>query len=601
MPLSKIKSFKTRYKMHISDNSDRVAKILQRFSLVISLITLIAICYYHGFYLSKESTFNIHLLIFCSLVFYIIKYFISAIYSIRWEQYIKETLFEAILLGVFIISFLIIALFRFQVGFISNPQFGSSFVIVIQLYFLIISSLELSKASGFLSTFNLSPPGMMVLSFLALIFFGTLLLLMPRMTTNGITFIDALFTSTSACCVTGLSVINTGTDFTMRGQVIIMILIQIGGLSILSFASFFASFFSKSQVSLKQKYFAKDFLSANKTSETSVMIRQIIASTFIIEATGVGLLFLNWKTTGLFATDGEAFYYSLFHTISAYNNSGFSLWNANLMDQAVVHSYFPQIIIMILIFLGGIGFFVLSDFFGKEAILARKKFKWKTLMPSTKIVLITSFFIIALGTLSYFILEYNHSLADKNSIPEKIVSSLFQTISARTAGFNVVNMSQITVPALIITMLIMFIGASPGSTAGGIKTTTAFVLFKSVVATIRGTKHLEFQKKTIPFELVDKSYSITIMSALIIAISVFALSIVEPNINFINLLFETISAFATCGLSTGITFDLSDAAKIILVLDMFIGRLGTLTLAFALSKRIKESQHIYPSTYFMVG
>lgn len=601
MPLSKIKSFKTRYKMHISDNSDRVAKILQRFSLVISLITLIAICYYHGFYLSKESTFNIHLLIFCSLVFYIIKYFISAIYSIKWKQYIKETLFEAILLGVFIIGFLIIEIFRLQVGFISNPQFGTPFVIVIQLYFIIISSLELSKASGFLSTFNLSPPGMMVLSFLSLIFFGTILLLMPRMTVNGISFIDALFTSTSACCVTGLSVINTGTDFTMRGQVIIMILIQLGGLSILSFASFFASFFSKSQVSLKQKYFAKDFLAANKTSETSVMIRQIIASTFIIEATGVGLLFLNWKTTGLFDTDGEAFYYSLFHTISAYNNAGFSLWNANFMDQAVLHSYFPQVIIMILIFLGGIGFFVLSDFFGKEAILARKKFKWKKLMPSTKIVLITSFFIIALGTLSYFILEYNHSLADKNSIPEKIVSSLFQTISARTAGFNVVNMSQITVPALIITMLIMFIGASPGSTAGGIKTTTAFVLFKSVVATIRGTKHLEFQKKTIPFELVDKSYSITIMSALIIAISVFALSIVEPNINFINLLFESISAFTTCGLSTGITFDLSDAAKTILVLDMFIGRLGTLTLAFALSKRIKESQHIYPSTYFMVG
>ena len=208
------------------------------------------------------------------------------------------------------------------------------------------------------------------------------------------------------------------------------------------------------------------------------------------------------------------------------------------MDQNVIHSYFPQIIIMILIFLGGIGFFVLSDFFSPDAIRERKRFKWKQLMPCTKIVLQTSLIIIVLGSLLFFILEYNYSLSDKNSIPEKIVSSLFQTISARTAGFNLVNMSIVTTPTLIITMLIMFIGASPGSTAGGIKTTTAFVIFKSVIATIKGRKHIEYQKKTIPFELVDKSYSIIFMSIVIIFISVFALSIFEPGVCFVNLLFE---------------------------------------------------------------
>jgi len=601
MPLSKLESFKRKFKRHVSDNSEKVFKILQKISLLFSFGTIIAICFYNGFYISKETAFYIHLLIFVSLIFYILKYIISAIYSIKWLQYIKDTKFEAIILSIIVIGFIFVEIFSVNIGFLNNPMFGGYYILFIQVYFLLISSLELVKASGFLTKFNMSPPAMMVLSFLVLILVGTFLLMMPRMTTNGISFIDALFTSTSACCVTGLSVINTGTDFSTRGQVIIMILIQLGGLSILSFASFFASFFSKSQVSLKQKYFTKDYLSANRTSETSVMIRQIIIFTFIIEATGVGLLFLNWKTTTLFASDGEAFYYALFHTISAYNNAGFSLWNANLMDQAVVHSYFPQIIIMILIFLGGIGFFVLSDFFGKDAIMERKKFKWKKLLPSTKIVLITTFFILGFGTITYFALELNHSLADKNSIPEKIVSSLFQIVTSRTAGFNIVDMSKISAPALILTMLVMFIGASPGSTAGGIKTTTAFVLFKSVVATITGRKHIEFQKKTIPFELVDKSYSITIMSILIIFISVFALTIIEPQLNFINLLFESVSAFATCGLSTGITFGLSTAAKTVLVFDMFIGRLGTLTLAFALSKRIKESEHVYPSTYFMVG
>lgn len=601
MPLSKFGSFKRRYKMHISDHSEKVGKILQFISLFISLITVIAICYYHGFYLNKQTTFLIHILIFGSLLFYVAKYLISLLYSLKWITFFKETRFEAIILGFFVLNFLIVQVFDIQLGFINNPTFGGYYILFIQVYFLFVSSLELAKASGFLTKFNLSPPGMMLLSFLSLIIIGTALLSMPRMTTNGISFIDALFTSTSACCVTGLSVINTGTDFTVRGQVIIMILIQLGGLSILSFASFFASFFSTSQKSLKQQYFVKDFLSANKTSETSLMVRQIIISTLIIEATGVGLLFINWKATGAFSTDGEAFYYALFHTISAYNNAGFSLWNANFMDQVVLHSYFPQIIIMILVFLGGIGFFVLSDFFSPDAIRERKRFKWKQLMPCTKIVLQTSLIIIVLGSVLFFILEYNNSLSDKNSLAEKIVSSLFQTISSRTAGFNLVNMSAVTTPTLIITMLIMFIGASPGSTAGGIKTTTAFVIFKSVIATIKGRKHIEFQKKTIPFELVDKSYSIIFMSIVIIFISVFALSIFEPSISFLNLLFESVSAFATCGLSTGCTPNLSDPAKGILIFDMFIGRVGTLTFAFALSKRIKESQHIYPSTYFMVG
>lgn len=601
MPLSRFENLKRRYKMHISDHSEKVGKILQFLSLIISLITLFSICYYNGFYLSKQTIFIIHVLILGSLLFYLAKYLISLFYSLKWKIFLKETRFEAIILGFFVINFIIVQIFDIQIGFIYNPTFGGYYVLFIQIYFLFISSVELAKASGFLTKFNLSPSGMMLLSFLTLILVGTALLSMPRMTTNGISFIDALFTSTSACCVTGLSVINTGTDFTMRGQIIIMILIQLGGLSILSFASFFASFFSTSQKTLKQQYFVKDFLSANKTSETSVMVRQIIISTLIIEATGVGLLFINWKTTGAFTTDGEAFYYALFHTISAYNNAGFSLWNANFMDQHVIHSYFPQIIIMILIFLGGIGFFVLSDFFSPDAIRERKKFKWKQLLPCTKIVLQTSLIIILFGSLLFFILEYNYSLSDKNSIPEKIVSSLFQTISARTAGFNLVNMSIVSAPTLIITMLIMFIGASPGSTAGGIKTTTAFVIFKSVIATIRGRKHIEFQKKTIPFELVDKSYSIALMSIVIIFLSVFALTIFEPAVGFINLLFESISAFATCGLSTGCTPNLSDPAKGILVFDMFIGRVGTLTFAFALSKRIKESQHVYPSTYFMVG
>ncbi len=595
-----VSNYRRKLNLHIVVNQDRVTRIMQVLSFFVSLGTIAAIVIYHGFYITVEVKETIRTIVFASIFFYVIKYFLLLFYSLNIKKRIRETLFEFVVIILLIIN-LLSNLFLPDNLNILQGKFSDYYLLLIQLFFLVVVTIELSKASTFLTKIHLSPSSLMLLSFLILISVGTLLLMLPRMTTNGISFIDALFTSTSATCVTGLTVINIGSEFTLKGQVVIMILIQLGGISILTFATFFTTFLSGAKQGLRYQYMIKDLLSTNKLSETYLLLREIVTASFFIEIAGALLLYMYWKNIGIFDTEGQTVFYSLFHAVSAFNNAGFSLWDANLMDPQVTFSYFPLSIIMILVFLGGIGFVVISDFFNPQFIRERKKFRWKKLLPGTQIVLMTTFMILLFGTIVLYFLEKDISLAERTTFFDKVFTSLFHVVVARTAGFNMVNLANMAIPGMFLLIVIMFIGASPGSTGGGIKTTTFFVLIKSVLATIQGKKSIEFNKKTIPFELVDKAYSIVFMSLMIVILSVFALAIVEPTFDFIDILFETVSAFATCGLTSGISPEFSSAGKTILIIDMYIGRVGTLTLAYALSKRVKESRHQYPDTYFMVG
>lgn len=590
---------KTKFDLVLVKNRDKVVKSLQIMSLVVSLVTIAAIIFYHGFCLSWTMVRVIEGLIFFSLAFYVFKYFVQMLHSMHKLDYIKKSWFEFSVISILVLHFLLFHLFGLDI--FNFNVYRNIYILCIQVYFLVIMLIELVKASTMMGKMNLSPPVLMMGSFFLLIAFGTMLLLLPRMTTHPIGFTNALFTATSASCVTGLTVLSTANDFTIKGQIVIMILMQLGGMSILSFATFFTTFLSRSFVGLRYQYLVKDMMSADKLSDSFSLLRQIIIFTLIIESSGVLLFYMYWRTTGFFDGQGTTFFYALFHTVSAFNNAGFALWDASFMDAEISNSFFPQTIIMILVFLGGIGFVTISEFFSPAAIRERKKYRWKRLSPATKIVLITTFGIICVGTLLFFALEYNRSLATKNTLVDKIFASMFQIISGRTAGFNIIDVNAISTPGMLLVMAIIFIGASPGSTGGGIKTTTFFVLMKSVFATIKGKQHIEFDKKTIPFSIVDKAYSIVVLSIIIIFVSTFVLAIVEPKTNLINVLFESISAFTTCGLSTNCQFDFSNAGKLILVADMYVGRIGTLTIAYALGKRSMESRHTYPDTYIMVG
>ncbi|MCQ2283402.1 MAG: hypothetical protein MJZ57_00715 [Bacteroidales bacterium] len=591
----------SQQKIHIATYKDRIHRIMQICSAVISLTTIVFIIIYHGFYISLEMKQFIRWFIYGSLFFYVIKYFTFLFYSLHRKQFLRRSWFECAMICILILQFISHLFFRSDDQLMNSTNFENYYLLFIQFYFLIIVLIELAKMSSSLGKYNLSPPILMVASFLILIIFGTILLCMPRMTTNGITFIDALFTATSASCITGLSVVSTSACFTVKGQIIIMILIQLGGMSILSFATFFTTFLSRSYVGLRYQYLVRDMMSTDQLSDSFTLLRSIVLTTFIIELSGAALLFTYWKTTGCFVSNSENLFYSFFYTISAFNNGGFVLVDKSLLELGVSNSYFPQVIIMSLVFLGGIGFLTIRDFFGFRYIKERNKYHWKQLMPQTKVVLVTTLGIIFTCSILFFLLEKNNTLSGQKNLFDKIFTSIFEIVTCRTSGFMILDVNKMALPTILMILVIMFIGGSPGSTAGGVKTTTFFVLIKSVLATIQGKQHIEFQHKTISFNLVDRANSIIMMSFTFILTSCFVLTIVEPNVSLLHALFETTSAFTTCGLSTGVCAEWGWAAKTILIINMYCGRIGTLTLAFALTKHKKESRHQYPEMYMMVG
>jgi len=581
-----------------------VIKYLHLASIVVSLVAITAIIYQHGFPKTPYSFRLTESIIEISLIFYVVKFLIRIFYDFHPVDFIKENRFEAILLSLVAIDQIIkmftgthmVQQFMLGIGF---PGIHTYYNLFIQFYFFLIIVVELGKAGRFIENIHVGPSGLLALSFIFIILAGTGLLLLPEMTVSGISPINALFTSTSACCVTGLVVVDTSLCFTLKGKTIIMLLIQIGGLNIISFATLFATFYRNS-TGIKMQSLIKDLVSTDKISNTRELLRKIFIYSIFIEMAGASLLFMTWPNELLFSGIEEKLYFSLFHSVSAFNNAGFALFTDNLYDIAVKHAYNLQLVIAALIFLGGIGFIVLEDVFGIRNIRERRRIKWKRLQTHSRIALYTSGILILVGAVAFFLVEYTTSLTGYG-IYGSIVSSVFQSVTCRTAGFNTVDFTHLGLPILIFMMFLMFIGASPGSTGGGIKTTTFSVILRSAISTIKGRKNVEIVKHTISNDTISRAYSIALFSISLIFISTFMLSITEPDKSFISLLFEEISAFATVGLSTGITSSLSFAGKTIIILTMYVGRIGTLTLALAITKRIVYTKYRYSEINVLVG
>jgi potassium uptake TrkH family protein len=563
-----------------------------------------AIIFQHGF---KQTPYNLHLtesIIEFSLIFYVFKFLTRIFYEFHPIDFIKENRVESILLLFIVFDQLVSVLtgahlIQQTMKAIGFPGIHTYYNLFVQFYFFVIIAVELGKAGRFIDYIHIGPSGLLVLSFIFIILAGAGLLMLPEMTVSGISAIDALFTSTSACCVTGLVVVDTSICFTLKGKTIIMMLIQVGGLNIISFATLFASFYRNSS-GIKLQSLIKDMVSTDKLSNTRSMLRKIFLYSIFIELGGAFLLFITWPNELIFKGIGEKIYFSVFHSVSAFNNAGFGLFTDNLYDLTVRHAYNLQLVIASLIFLGGIGFIVLEDVFKIDNIRERRKIKWKKLQTHSRIALYTSAILIVVGAVVFYLVEYKNSIAGYG-IYGSIVSSIFQSVSCRTAGFNTVDFTHLGQPVLILMMFLMFIGASPGSTGGGIKTTTFSVILRSAISTIKGRKNVEIVKHTISSDTISKAYSIALFSISLIFISTFVLSITEPDKSFLSLLFEEISAFGTVGLSTGITSTLSYAGKSIIILTMYIGRIGTLTLAFAITKRVVYTKYRYSEINVLVG
>jgi trk system potassium uptake protein len=590
--------------IRLYNNKVVVLRLLQILSILVSVIAILTIIYYHGFPETKQSIHFTYIIISGSFWFYIFKFFIKIFYDFHPIDYIRKNWFEGtIMLVVFLdsISKLLFGEHIVNAVFLAlnMPHFTAYYILFIQFYLFIIVAIEIAKASQHIAIFRLGPSALLSMSFILIITVGGLLLFMPEMTVAGhIRFIDAFFTSTSACCVTGLTCVDTVTTFSLKGKIIIMILIQLGGINIISFATFFATFYR--DTGLRYQSILKDLVTTDQLSDTRNILRRIVFFSVLIEFIGATALFFTWGSHAVFHNLSEKVFFSVFHSVSAFNNAGFALFTDNLYDVTIRHSYMLQMVIASLIFFGGLGFIAMQDIFGFSNIRTRIKIRWKKLMVGTKVALFTSFILIISGAVLFYFLERNGAARGYSPIGA-IVISIFQSVTTRTAGFNSVDFSRLGQPILIFMMLLMFVGASPGSTGGGIKTTTFAVIVKSAISTIRGKKNVEILKHSISTDLIDKSYSIALFSITLIFISAFILSITESNFGFLNLLFEEVSAFGTVGLSTGITSGLSDIGKIIIITSMYVGRIGTLTLALALTKKAFYTKYYYPKVNMMVG
>jgi trk system potassium uptake protein TrkH len=451
------------------------------------------------------------------------------------------------------------------------------------------------KIKNFISR-HLTPARIFILSFAAVILAGALLLWLPFSTARGnLRFVDTLFTSTSAVCVTGLVVLDTGKDLSLQGQIITMILIQIGGLGIITFSTVFFVLMGRG-ISFKGREIVQSTFLHTPRRDFLVIAKAVILFTFATESIGAVLLFIRFFQDFQF---NSALYHAIYHAVSAFNNAGFSLFSDNLISYQ--GDLIVNLVIMGLIVHGGIGFIVQYE------VLSWVRGIRKRVSIHTKIVLITTALLILSGAFLFYLFERNHILHG-TPILTQLLTCLFQSVTPRTAGFNTVEIGALMNQTILLLILLMFIGASPGSTGGGVKTTSAALLGLLIWNRIKGNENVSLFNRTIPREIIGRTISIIFASAFSVAIIWSILLIAGRTLDpvgsrhfFVEYLFETVSAFGTVGLSMGVTPKLNDVQKVAIILMMFAGRVGPLTLAFSLSRSTVKKGLTYAEEGVMVG
>lgn len=431
-------------------------------------------------------------------------------------------------------------------------------------------------------------------TFGGVILIGTFALMLPLSAEDGvsISFVDALFTATSATCVTGLATLSTKTSYSFFGQMVILLLIQIGGLSIMTLYSSMAIVLGRS-MKMKDRIIMQDLLDVSSLEELFAMIISIVKYTFIIELWGAIILTIAFTFEGF--EFGQALYYGFFHSVSAFCNAGFALFDNSLENYAT--NPLINMTIMILVTLGGIGFIALKEL---KQVVTREKTIVRLGMH-TKVVLITSLALTIGGAIFIFFGEFLGAL-DGYGLWDKIQISLFQSVTLRTAGFNTIPLTNLHSYTIYMMAMFMFIGGSPGSTAGGVKTTTLAILVQSIISTLKGDKNVMMFDRKIAGPVVVKATALMFISIVVSTSFIFIMMKIEPNQNFLPLFFEVLSAGGTVGLTLGVTPYLTVAGKVAISILMLIGRIGPLTLILAIGERQKYSGKLdYPDGRIMIG
>ena len=569
--------------------------------LIVDFIVISFLVFDFGFIVYEK--FKTHKLILISCLIPIL----LAVNIFRYyhqKKSIKKTLSltYTILFSIVLVSSFIIFLF-------SPERALADFLLHMKPYLegslLLYLIIRLSILIRYLYSIYFNPAIIFVGSFFIIDLLGAFLLMLPKATTQGdIHFIDALFTATSAVCVTGLAVLDTSKDFTTFGQSIILFLIQLGGLGILTFTSFFAFFF-RSGSSFKEGLYLKDFVSSENLKDTLRFAMQIVTFTLGIEALGSILIYFSLDH----ASDIQnPVFFSVFHSISAFCNAGFSNISNGLFNADLQFDYSFQWIIMILIILGGLGYNIVFNFYSYFKVLINnliyrehKKPIVRLITLNSKIVLVTTVILLIAGFAFFGISEFNNTIAVHDSWLGKFTTAAFQSVTPRTAGFNTIDYGSLALPSILFVMLLMWIGGSPASTAGGIKTTTFALATLNILSTAKNKPEIEIGTRSIHNDTIKRAFAILCISLITIGVAILLLLIFEPGKDLLHIAFECFSAYSTVGLSLNLTPDLSNASRLVLILVMFIGRIGMLNILIGLLRRINSKMYQYPKENILIN
>lgn len=608
----RIRDIRERINLLIYDSKPGVLRALTFLNIFVSLSAICVLIYLYGFQITREDEAMCFSIIQSSFGFYIARFLIKFFYDFNPKSFLRDNWFEAVIIAILLIEGVA---YNFFNGMLLEPvfesigfnEFGAFSTIFVQLYIFIIILNSLFKQRNFKPWMKIHPGWLFTISISMMTLIGGLLLMLPEMSNvkGGLPFTDSLFLSMSSVSVTGLSTIDVAQTLTFKGQIVMMILIKLGGLNTIAFGALMLVV-AKFGVGIKYHEVIEDFMNRDSILKAKSMLAKIVIWATTFEVVGIILLFIGFGNQGVFQDTGERFFQSVFHGISGFNNAGLSTLEGGLMHPDVINNTFVHTIILILFFLGGFGMVYVFDVFEIRRIRQRMRMPWKSFEFGTKISLYFTLGLLLFGAIVFFICEWDGTMKGKNTL-DMVITAFFESMTTRNAGFSVVDTSALTLPVLIIFLFLMFIGASSGSAGGGIRTSTFAIMWASVLSTIKGKKHTELFKRTISNDLVLKAYAIFIFFVIGNIVGPFILAISEADLlasgkyDFMDLVFEHVSAASTVGLSTGITSELSTVGKFVLIVAMFIGRVGTLTLAYLVGKRVMSKNYKYPSGHTMVG
>jgi len=600
---------------------ERATRIMDITMTFVALVAIVSLILEHGQYLEKENIRQLQLLDVAIIGLFVLDMLGKLMVARRRLHYLRQHVVHYTLLGILLLGLLLarqLHSYPATQAFLNQLNIRSLtklYIIIIQIAIVVRLMIQAVETQRKLAHTRFKPAHLLVASFVFIILIGTVLLYSPRATPREApaSFVDSVFTATSATCVTGLIVRDTGKDFTPFGQLVILVLIQIGGLGLMTFASFFAMILGVG-MGFKDRMVMQDVLNEQTLGRVAGLIVYILVLTFVVEAVGAALLYPVWK--GDLSTGGRI-HTSIFHSISCFCNAGFCLYRSSFQHYQT--STYLNVVACLLIVLGGLGFAVHRNLLQVLRSAWRKlplPFSRRRLLEPTqrprlslhsKIVLWVTVVLIVGGAGVVWLLERDGVMRGM-SAGDKVLASTFQSVTARTAGFNTIDTSKLSNASLVFVSFLMFIGASPGSTGGGIKTVTFAMLLIAIVTAMRHRPNFEAFHRTVPKTLINRAVVVATLAGGMIVTATILLCFFEHDtmiggapVQLRQAFFEVFSAFGTVGLSTGITPMLTSPGKIVIIITMLVGRIGPLTLVVALAQRLGRSAYDYPEESIMIG